>query len=290
MGRITDALKKVADERVARIQKKPDIQYVVKKVENTKIEPHIVAFHDSASPVGEQYKIIRTNIQSLKMGGDYKVFLLTSSMNGEGKTVTSINLSMTIAGDLNDKSVLLIDADMRKGKVARYLGLSRKPGLSDILKGDVELGDALVSPNIGNFTIIPAGNPAKNPAELLSSKKMVQLLATVRAKFDYVFVDSPPVMPLTDPCILGSICDATILVVQAARTQRDTVKTVENRLRQARAKVMGYIMTGVEYHLPHYLYRYAHEYGVYDAYYMKDAGKGVPVESGAVSVGAEDGE
>ena len=273
MGRITEALKKVADERIIRIQQKPDVQYVVKKVENTKIEPHIVAFHDTASPVGEQYKIIRTNIQSLKTGGDYKVFLITSSMNGEGKTVTAVNLSMTIAGDLNNKSVLLIDADMRKGKVARYLGLNRKPGLSDILKGEVPLEEALVSPNINNFTIIPAGKPAKNPAELLSSKKMIQLLAAVRTKFDYVFVDSPPVMPLTDPCILGSICDAAILVIQAGRTQRDTVKTVENRLKQVHTKVLGYIITGVEYHLPHYLYRYAHEYGVYDAYYMRETKK-----------------
>jgi len=277
MGRITDALKKVADERVARIQKKPDIQYVVKKAENTKIEPHIVAFHDSASPVGEQYKIVRTNIQSLKASGDYKTFLITSSMNGEGKTVTAVNLSMTMAGDLNNKSILLIDADMRKGKVARYLGLSRRPGLSDILKEEIPLEEALVSPDINNFTIIPAGKPVRNPAELLSSKKMMQTLAALRTKFDYIFIDSPPVMPLTDPCILGSICDATILVIQAARTQRDTVKTVENRLKQARAKVVGYIITGVEYHLPHYLYRYAHEYGVYDAYYQKETKKGSEV-------------
>ncbi|MDP3789212.1 MAG: hypothetical protein Q8R48_02295, partial [Candidatus Omnitrophota bacterium] len=122
MGRITEALKKVADDRISRIQKKPDVQYVVKKVEDTKIEPHVVAFHDPASPVGEQYKIIRTNIQSMRAKGDYKTFLVTSSMNGEGKTVTSVNLSLTMANDLNNKSILLIDADMRKGKVARYLG------------------------------------------------------------------------------------------------------------------------------------------------------------------------
>lgn len=269
MGKITDALKKVADERVSRIQKKPDIQYVVKKVENSKIEPHIIAFHDPASPVGEQYKIIRTNIQSMRSKNDYKVFLVTSSMNGEGKTVTSVNLAMTMAHDLNGKSILLIDADMRKGKVARYLGINQNPGLSEILKGEIVVEQGFVSPNVDNFTVIPSGKVPKNPSELLASKNMIKLIDSVRTKFDYVFIDSPPVMPLTDPCIIGSLVDGALIVLQAGRTHRDMLKTVEGRLLQSHTKVLGYIMTGVEYHLPHYLYRYAHEYGVYDAYYAK---------------------
>ena len=83
MGRITDALKKVADERVARIQKKPELSYVVRKAENTKIEPHIVAFHDPSSPIGEQYKIIRTNIQSLGGTKSMKTFVITSAINAK---------------------------------------------------------------------------------------------------------------------------------------------------------------------------------------------------------------
>jgi succinoglycan biosynthesis transport protein ExoP len=271
MGRITEALKKVADERIARIQKKPEIQYVVKQVENTKIKPSIVAFHDSASPVGEQYKIIRSNIQSLKSKSGYKTFLITSSVNGEGKTVTSINLAMTIAHELNDKSVLLIDGDMRKGKVARYLGLNSSPGLSEILQDDIDPSDTFVSPNIKNLTIIPQGKTPKHPAELVSSKKMSSLLNSLRARFDYVFIDSPPVMPLADPCLFGAVTDGVILVIQAGRTQREMIKTVEHRLVQAHAKLLGYIMTSVECHLPHYLYRYVHEYSGYGAYYEKES-------------------
>ncbi|MDP3791004.1 MAG: CpsD/CapB family tyrosine-protein kinase [Candidatus Omnitrophota bacterium] len=270
MGRITDALKKVADERVARIQKKPEIQYVVKQVENTKIKPNIVAFHDSASPVGEQYKIIRSNIQSLRAKGDYKTFVITSSVNGEGKTVTSINLAMTMAHDLNDKSVLLIDADMRKGKVAKYMGLNSSPGLAEILRGEIDPNETFVSPNIKNLTIIPQGKVPKNPAELISSKKMTSLLASLKARFDYIFIDSPPVMPLADPCLLGSVADGTILVIKAGKTQREMIKTVEHRLAQARVKLLGYIMTSVECHLPHYLYRYVNEYSGYSAYYEKE--------------------
>lgn len=270
MGRITDALKKVADERIARIQKKPEIQYIVKQVEDTKIRANIVAFHDPASPVGEQYKIIRANIQSFKSRGDYKTFLITSCVNGEGKTVTSVNLAMTMAHDLNGKNILLIDADMRKGKVARYLGLNNSPGLSEILKGEIEPDSAFVSPNIKNFTIIPSGNVPKNPAELLSSKKMTNILSALNARFDYIFIDSPPVMPLADPCLLSSVADGTILVIQAGRTQREMIKNVEHRLQQAHAKLLGYIMTGMESHLPTYLYRYVHEYSGYSAYYEKE--------------------
>lgn len=268
MGKITDALKKVADDRITRIQKKPEIQYVVKRVENTKIEEHIVAFHDPSSPIGEQYKIIRTNIQTLKATKDLKAFLITSSINGEGKTVTAVNLAMTMAHDLNNKNILLIDADMRKGRVSRYLGLHNSPGLSEILKGEAEVDITFVSPDVDNFTVIPSGKVPKNPSELLGSKKMKDLMESLKGRFDYIFVDSPPVIPLTDPCILGSMVDGVMLVIQAGRTQRDLVRQTEQRLTQAHVKTLGYILTNVEYHLPHYLYRYVHKYG--DEAYHKD--------------------
>ena len=268
MGRITDALKKVTDERVKRIQKKPEVQYVVKKVENTKIEPHIVSFHDPSSPIGEQYKIIRTNVQSMKSTRGLKTFVVTSSINGEGKTVTCVNLVIEMAGDLNGKNILLIDADMRKGRVAQYLGLNKTPGLSEILKGEIEPDAAFVSPNINNLTIIPSGKVPKNPAELLGSKKMKVLLESLKARFDYIFIDSPPVVPLTDPCILGGLADGVILVAQAGRTQRDMIKHVEQRLTQAHCNLLGYIITNVEYHLPTYLYRYVNKYS--DESYYKE--------------------
>lgn len=263
MGKITEALKKVSDERFKRIQRKPEIQYVVKRVENTKIDEHIVSFHDPSSPVGEQYKILRTNIQSLKYTKGYKAFVITSSIHGEGKTVSSINLSMAMAHDLNNKSVLLIDADMRKGKVAKYLGFNVSPGLSEILKGEIETDSILMSPNINNLTILLSGKTPRNPSELLGSKKMEAIIESFKARFDYIFIDSPPVMNVTDACVLGPMVDGVILIVQAGRTQRDLIQYSENRLSQARAKTLGYVMTNVEYHLPQYLYRYVQDYGHY---------------------------
>lgn len=274
MGKITDALKKVADDRILRIQKKPEADYIIKKIAGTKVEPHIVSFHDPSSPIGEQYKIVRTNIQTLKTTKDCKTFLVTSSINGEGKTVTSINLAMTMAHDLNGKSVLLIDADMRKGRVAKYLGLESRPGLSEILSGEADPENSIVSPNIDNLNVLPSGRVPKNPSELLGSKKMANILALVRSKFDYIFLDSPPVIPLADPSIIGSLADAVIMVIQAGRTQRDMIKHAEQRLQQAHAKTVGYIVTNVEYHLPQYLYRYVHKYSD-EAYHSESVTAGI---------------
>jgi len=267
MGRITDALKKIKDERLERVQKKPGIEYVVRKVENTKIDEHVVSFHDASSPVGEQYKIIRTNLQALAHTKNYKVFCLTSSISGEGKSITAINLAISMAHDLDGKSILLVDADIRKGKLSHYLGINQSPGLSDILKGTAEPDSTFVSPDISNLTVIPAGKTPRNPSELLGSKNMQALVASFKARFDYVIIDTPPIMPLTDACILGPIVDGVILVIQAGRAQRNIVQHAESRLNQAHAKVLGYVMTNVEYHLPHYLYRYVHKY---DSYYSHE--------------------
>ena len=267
MGKITDALKKVADERVARIQKKPEFQYIVKRVENSKIDAHVVSFHDSASPVAEQYKILRTNIQSLKFTKNCKSFAITSSIDSEGKTLTSVNLAISLAQEFNNKSVLLIDADMRKGKVAKYLGIKSYPGLAELLQGNTEAETVFVNPGIDNLTVIVSGKSPKHHSELLNTKKMEQLLAIFKTKFDYILIDTPPVMPLTDACILGPMVDGVIVVVQAGRTQRDMLKHVESRLTQARSKIVGYILSQVEEHLPRYLYKYANKYD--NHYYYK---------------------
>jgi len=273
MGRITEALKKVSDERIERIQRKPEAQYIVRKIADTSIEDHVVSFHDPSSPIGEQYKILRTNMETLRKEKGYKSFVITSSINGEGKTVTSINLAISMAQGFTSKSVLLIDADMRKSKVAKYLGLENSPGLSDILRGKVTVQDVIVSPDIENLTVIPAGKSLKNAAELLDSKKMESFLKEAKAKYDYIFIDTPPIMPLTDACIIGPKIDGVIMVVQAGRTQRDIVKSAKLRLYQSRANTVGFVMTGVEYHLPHYLHRYVHKYSDYGYYKEKEKAK-----------------
>ncbi|EFK95117.1 capsular exopolysaccharide family protein, partial [sediment metagenome] len=215
MGKITEALKKVTDERLTRIQKKPVIQYIVKKIANTNVDQHVVAYHDPSSPISEQFKMLRTNIQSMRREKNYKTFMITSTIDGEGKTITSLNLAITMAQDLNNKSILLIEADMRKSKIGKYLGISRRPGLSELLQDKVAKDEEVfVSPGIANLTIIMAGKKPSNPSELLNSKNMEKYLALFKQKFDYIFIDTPPVMPITDACILGPMVDGTLMVVQ----------------------------------------------------------------------------
>ncbi|MFH1594098.1 MAG: CpsD/CapB family tyrosine-protein kinase [Candidatus Omnitrophota bacterium] len=277
MGKITEALKKVTDERIKRVQKRPEFRYVVKKVKNATIDQHVVAFHDPSSPIGEAFNILRTNIQSLHFTNNFKSFLITSSIDGEGKTITALNTAITLAHDLNGKSVLLIDADMRKGRIAKYLGIKSHKGLSEVLQEDgLEFENVLLDPGIENLTILLAGKVPKHASDLLNSRKTEKLLAQFKARFDYIIIDTPPVMPLTDACILGPMVDGVIFVVQAGRTQRDMVAHAETRLSQARAKIVGFVLTNVEHYLPNYLNRYMKQYDSYHYYnnrYYKDREK-----------------
>ena len=125
MGKITDALKKVTEEHVARVEKKREAKhgYMVTQKVDSKIDPRVVAFHDPNALISEQYKMLRTNIHTLSAKKNLKTFVISSAVQGEGKTVTATNLAFSLAEDLNAKSVLLVDADLRKGRVSRLLGL-----------------------------------------------------------------------------------------------------------------------------------------------------------------------
>lgn len=263
MGKISEALKKAADDRLIRMDKEIQHSYIVKVdpaiTKNLNIDPHVVAFTDPLSPVSEQYKILRTNLLSLSAPAKpIKTIGITSAVDNEGKTLTGLNLSITFAHDLNNRTVLFIDADMRKSRVQKVLGIDKiDAGLSDYLQDNgTTLDNVLIKTGIPNLTLLPAGKSTKNPAELLSSNKMKELLKTVKTNFDYIIIDLPPVMPVTDPCVIGSMIDGMLMVIKAGRTQRQLVIHARNLLQQAKVKILGYVMTHIEYHLPQYLYRY----------------------------------
>jgi capsular exopolysaccharide synthesis family protein len=261
MGKITDALKKAAQERLSRLEKldeKQEVRYqfIAKKTVDSKIDPRIVAFYDPVSPVTEQYRTLRTNIQSIKSEKPIKAIAITSSTHSEGKTITAINLAISMARDLNKKSILLVDADLRRAKISKYLGIEAEAGLSDLVSNGTNIDEALLNIGIENLTILPAGKIPRNPAEILGSTKMKNLVNALRAKYDYVIFDTPPVIPVTDAGLLGAQTDGVIMVVKASRTQKGVVSHSESILKQAQAKLLGYILTNIQYHIPGYLYRY----------------------------------
>jgi capsular exopolysaccharide synthesis family protein len=257
MGKFTEALRKAAEKHIERVEKQEEVKpFVIRNVTDSKVDPHVVAYFDSVSPVTEQYRILRTNLQALDKTSPAKVLAISSAIHGEGKTITSINLGITFAHDLNKKSILLVDADMRKGKLTRDLGLKAEFGLSDVLGSGLELDKALVNIGIENLSILPSGKKPNHPAELLGSQRMKDLIAECRKKYDYVLFDCPPVVPVTDAGVLGAQCDGVVMILQAGRTQRGVIRHAQDLLHAARVRVFGYVMTHIEYHLPQYIYRY----------------------------------
>ncbi len=261
MGKITDALKKAAQERLARIEKmdkKSEIRYefIARKKVDSNIDPRIVSFHDPKSPVAEQYRTLRTNIQAIDSKSPIKAITITSSIHGEGKTITAINLAISMAHDLNKKDILLIDADLRRARISKYLGFQAEQGLTELVSDGLNVDEALINIGIDNLTILPAGRIPHNPAELIGSVKMHNLIKLLKSKYHYIIFDSPPVIPVTDAGLLGAQTDGVIMVIRAERTQKGVVEHSQGLLRQAQAKLLGYILTNIQYHIPAYIYRY----------------------------------
>lgn len=261
MGKLTDALKKAAQERFSRLGKLDDraevrYEFVARKTVDSQLDPRIVSFYDSQSPVAEQYRTLRTNIQAINSKHPIKAITVTSSIHSEGKTITAVNLAISMAQDLNKKQVLLVDADLRRSRVGKYLGIKPDLGLADLISNGSHLDEALVNIGIGNLTVLPAGKSPQNPAEILGSVKMRFLISLLRSRFDHIIIDSPPIIPVTDAGVIGAQTDGVIMVVQANRTQKGIVKHSEGLLKQAQAKVLGYILTNIQYHIPAYIYRY----------------------------------
>lgn len=274
MSRISEALSKSADEKMAQKEempfpvspprpKKPPLEerlknriYIAKATDDSGIDPRMVTYFDPGAAISEQYRSLRTNILLNNLSRPLKTIAVCSSLQGEGKTVTAVNLAITMARDL-DRTVLLVDCDLRGGIVHQLLAINPAIGLSDVLANGTALESAFCRTKINNLTVLPRGGIPHNPSELLSSKKMRRLLEELRAKFDYVILDSSPVIPLTDGCVLGSQADGVIFIVRAHKTQRRLIKQAQNLLERVHAKILGFVLTQTEDRLPEYTYNRA---------------------------------
>lgn len=273
MSKITKALEKAARERLQRLQEQatvtaPSIAVPIEtpsrlgeiaSADRIQIDPHIVSATDPSSPIAEQYRILRTNLQSLRLRQGSKIIVVTSAVHGEGKSVTSINLALALSRQ-EHLNVVLVDADLRNGSIHKWVGLGdRARGLSTALLGGGEVNGALVKLKEPPLTILPAGPHPDQPAELLESSSMKQLLAGLRTQFDVILIDAPPVLPVADPGILAAHAEGVVLVVRAGKTQRKTVGQAHALLTQMKARILGCVLTHVDYYLPGY-YRYYHQY------------------------------
>jgi capsular exopolysaccharide synthesis family protein len=221
----------------------------------------VVTHHDRGSVITEQYRAIRTQILARGRNRQLQTTIITSAAPNEGKSVTTINLGITFS-ELRNKKTLLIEGDLRRPAFARLLKRDAVPGLLQVLRGEVESVDQAIHPTVyDNLQFIASGgHDAVNSTELLSSPQMVQLIDRLRDRYDYIFIDTPPVLNVTDSSILGAISDQTVLVVRLNKTPSDAVERAKRLLRASNCEVAGVVLTHQAHTLPRYLYRYRYAY------------------------------
>lgn len=202
----------------------------------------LIVHADPLSPRAESFRALRTNLQFLDMGGRSS-FVVTSAIPSEGKSTTTINLAIALADA--GKRVALLDCDLRKPKVADYLGLEGGAGLTDVLIGRVRVGDVMLPWGGRSLFVLPAGKIPPNPSELLGSQQMQTLLDVLERDFDVVLCDAPPLLPVTDAAILSKSTSGAILAVATGRTNRHQLSAAVEALQTVGAKVAGVVMTMV---------------------------------------------
>jgi capsular exopolysaccharide synthesis family protein len=196
---------------------------------------------DPRSPRAESFRTLRTNLQFLDIEHGPRTFVVTSSMQAEGKSTTAANLAIALAD--TGANVVLIDADLRRPKVAEYMGLEGAVGLSDTLIGRITLLDAVQPWGRGNLCVLPAGSTPPNPSELLGSQAMDTLLHSLEATFDAVIIDAPPLLPVTDGALLAKRTRGALLVVAAGQTHKGELTAAVAALNTVGAHIAGIVMT-----------------------------------------------
>ena len=210
----------------------------------------LIVHQDPKSPISEVFRTLRTNIQFMNTKGKLKTLLVTSTMPGEGKSWVSSNLAVTFAQA--GKKVVLIDADMRKGRQYTIFGASPRPGLSNYLSGvgedydeedeEVDLADYIQETGVENLYLIAAGNIPPNPSELLIAPQMVELLDRLKEVCDIIIIDGTPAQLVTDALILARLVDTTVVVAASNQTKREDLKRCVTNIQNVGGKIAGIVM------------------------------------------------
>ncbi len=217
------------------------------------------------SQMAESYRALRTSLLLSNLGAPPKVIMITSALPQEGKTTTSINCAVVLAQ--KGIRVLLIDADLRRPSIHKTLGMGPRSGLSNVLTGSATLQQAITrSPVLPNLSILPAGTPPPNPAELLASTNMRDILEELRGQYDHIVIDTPPTLSVTDAVVLSPRADAIVLVIRSGQTTKHALRRSRDILTQVNAKVSGVLLNAVDLSSPDYYYYYEYR-GKYSSYY-----------------------
>jgi capsular exopolysaccharide synthesis family protein len=217
----------------------------------------LVTVLDPNSAASEAYRTLRTNLVYALVDDPPQVIVVTSPGPGEGKSTTCANLGVVLAQA--GKDILIVDCDLRKPVVHKFFGLRNLYGIVDVVVGKRELQRVWAEP-VEGLKVITVGPIPPNPTELLGTRRFSELLASTRKAFDYVLVDAPPIGPVSDPAILATLGDGVLLVADAQKTRKESVRQAMRSLEVVGAKVLGTVMNNVEVSKSRY-YHYSYAYG-----------------------------
>lgn len=218
------------------------------------VERSLIAELDPLSPITEQYRTVRTNIQFASIDQELKTIMITSASPDEGKSMTAANLATVYAHQ--EKKVLLIDADLRKATVHTTFRLDNFRGLSKWLVGGSDLRENIQKSRIEHLDVITSGPIPPNPSELLGSRKMKELIEQVKEMYDVVIFDTPPILAVTDAQILANYLDGTILVIRSKQTEFEVAIKAKEALEHTTSKLLGTILNDCEKKQSDYYYNY----------------------------------
>jgi protein-tyrosine kinase len=268
VSRIEKALEKAAEQRGSREKDEPGIveKSIKKKLPEESGEayssapvwtaepamdmkldhPMLITYRDPRSPISEEFRKLKSSLVThAREGNAKKALMITSCLSGEGKSVTAINLAITLAQEY-DHTVLLVDADLRKPSVHKYFRLTPKRGLADCLSEGSDIGPALIKTGIGRLSILPAGREVENPAELLGSQRMKALVHEMRQRYPdrFIIFDCPPVLSVAETRSLSSFVDGILFVVKEGMVSRTHVLDALGAINEK--KVLGIIYNHIE--------------------------------------------
>lgn len=216
----------------------------------------IITLKDVKAPASEAYRVLRTNIGHMGIDKEYKVIMVTSSNKAEGKTTTITNLATAFAQ--TGKHVLVMDCDLRRPRIHKFFGLANNIGLSDYFLSDTVMIEDIVKTHgeVKTLDMITTGQIPPMPSELLESNKMKHFLESMRQQYDYIFIDSPPVLAVADATILSKYTDGILLVVAAKETTMESVIHTKRALEKVNGHILGTVMTKAKLSKTSYQYDY----------------------------------
>ncbi|MFQ5648571.1 MAG: GumC family protein [bacterium] len=228
----------------------------------------LVTHFKPKSPVSEAYRTLRTNLQFSDAKRQLRSILVTSPGPGEGKSTTAANLAIAIS--LQGTRTIIVDADLRRPVTHRIFGLEKSRGLTNVLVGNLSLEEAVQPSQIQNLDILTSGILPPNPAELMGSERMADLIRNVKSKYEIVLFDSPPLIAVTDAAVLSKQVDGVLLVVNSGQTHRDALIRGVELLQNVNARILGVLLNGVSRENTYGSYYYYYYYHYY--YYYGEGG------------------